>query len=252
MKIPIVCSQCMTESSPTANFLEFVEFRDDGRYESTCPSNHKSVVILQQQKVELLFEIGAYALLDGYYREAVTSFTSCLERFYEFFMNVICIEKVIDEEAYKKAWDLITRQSERQLGAFVFTYLLEYGKSPILIDDKKVAFRNKVIHEGKIPTRQEAINYGQSVLDFIRPILGELKENYSKSIRQTIFQHVKKCRDLGGRDIPHSSLAIKTIISLSVEDQGYDTQPLDEILTSKRKWWESFTKEFLMERGGIE
>ena len=53
-----------------------LEFRDDGRYEITCPKGHSSFTIPQQQKFELLFDIGAYAITDGYYREAISSFTS--------------------------------------------------------------------------------------------------------------------------------------------------------------------------------
>lgn len=64
-----------------------VEVRDENHYALTCPKGHRNVVVLQQQKFEVLFEIGAHAIEDGYYREAVSSFTASLERFYEFFVR---------------------------------------------------------------------------------------------------------------------------------------------------------------------
>ncbi|RKR31632.1 hypothetical protein [Paraburkholderia sp. BL17N1] len=47
----------------------------------------QTLVDLRQQKYEALFQIGAYATEDGYYREPVSSFTASLERFYEFFVR---------------------------------------------------------------------------------------------------------------------------------------------------------------------
>ncbi len=87
----------MIDDISSARPIAAIEFRDDGRYEVTCPKGHKSVTILQQQKFEVLFDIGAYAIVDGYYREAVSSFTSSLERFYEFFVKAVLLNKGIGE-----------------------------------------------------------------------------------------------------------------------------------------------------------
>lgn len=92
MKLPIACMECV--KGGTIPTLVTVEFRDDGRYETTCRNGHKSVVLLQEQKFELLFEIGAYAIQDGYYREAVSSFTSSLERFTNFLLEPFYLKKV--------------------------------------------------------------------------------------------------------------------------------------------------------------
>jgi hypothetical protein len=76
VKLPLTCAQCMVENISEAHPVASVEFRDDGRYEVQCPRGHRSITILQQQKFEVLFQIGAYAIADGYYREAVSSFAS--------------------------------------------------------------------------------------------------------------------------------------------------------------------------------
>ncbi len=69
-----------------------INIRDDGIYEATCPEGHKTYTLLQQLLFEVLFDIGAYAITDGYYREAVSSFTASLERFYEFYVKVISLK----------------------------------------------------------------------------------------------------------------------------------------------------------------
>src|SRR5690606_34252006 len=117
------------------------------------------------------FDIGAYAIVDGYYREAVSSFTSSLERVYEFFIKVICSSRGIDWNIIQKTWSLVSSQSERQLGAFIFIYLQEMGEKPALLHPDHIKFRNQVIHKGQIPTKQEALEYGQAILDLIRPLL---------------------------------------------------------------------------------
>jgi len=226
----------MIEDATSDKYITAVEVRNDGRYEVTCSKGHKSVTILQEQKFEVLFDIGAYAIVDGYYREAVSSFTSSLERFYEFVIMAVLFDKGISEEDLKKAWKLVERQSPRQIGAFIFIYLTEFGMPPILLSRDNVDFRDEVIHQGRIPTRQEALNYGQAVLDVVRPVLKQVKKKYPNGVQKTVFQHLKDCR-LDANDIcPVSTMTIRTILSLAVAEPGYDERSLEESLTDLRRW----------------
>ncbi|MGL5998259.1 MAG: hypothetical protein ACRC1I_17390 [Pseudomonas proteolytica] len=83
MQLTLSCVQCLQENGRPGG-ASHIEVRDDGCYMATCLSGHRTVTVLQQHKFGVLFEIGAHAILDGYYREAVSSFTSSLERFYEY------------------------------------------------------------------------------------------------------------------------------------------------------------------------
>ncbi|MBI2412689.1 MAG: hypothetical protein HYV24_05720 [Deltaproteobacteria bacterium] len=208
-----MCSQCINNDIASEHPIVAIEFRDDGRYEITCPKGHKSVTILQQQRFEILYEIGACAIIDGYYREAVSSFTSSLENFYEFFIKAVLFEKGIEKEMFISCWKQVAGKSERQLGAFVFLYLSEFGEVPILLDTKKVEFRNSVIHKGKIPTRAEALIYGQDVLNILRPIIKQLKTKYDKGVQEAVGQHLIQCRK--ENDHPVTTMGISTILSLT-------------------------------------
>lgn len=236
MKLPMTCMQCLSEKGRPSEEFSFVEFRDDGRYDFTCINGHQTTTILQQQKFEILFDIGAYAILDGYYREAVSSFTSSLERFYEFYIKVLSIERKIDEKIFMTSWKMVAKQSERQFGAFIFLYTLEHGKSPILLSTANVEFRNDVIHKGLIPTKAEALSYGNDVLNVIRPVLKNLKENYKDSIGKAVFQHLNKRRIDSDKDKSVATMSISTILSLSVFDTAHDEQTLEKALLTLKKF----------------
>jgi hypothetical protein len=236
MRLQLVCAQCMREDVSSAGIVTSIEFRDDGRYEVACEKGHRALTILQQLKFEILFDIGAYAILDGYYREAVSSFTSSLERFYEFFIKAVLRQIEIDEEGLATAWRLVAGQSERQLGAFALLYVREFGRAPSLLTNAKVSFRNDVIHKGRIPKRQEAIDYGQAVLDIVRPILRETKEKYPQGVEKSVFQHLRDCRGAADDGQAVATMAIPTILSLSVAEPGHDQRPMDQVLAALRPW----------------
>jgi hypothetical protein len=234
MRLPIICAQCMREDLASARPFMTMEWHDDGRYEATCSKGHKSITVLQEQKFELLFDIGAYALADGYYREAVSSFASSLERFYEFFITAVLLEKGVGGDMIQQTWKHVANLSERQLGAFIFLHLSELYKCPPVLGPKSVNFRNAVIHKGKIPSRAEALKYGQEILDLVRPLVQELKQRSPKGVQATIFQHIKRSHPDPTR--PSGTMAIATIISLSRDDKAYNERSLDAALRDLKRW----------------
>lgn len=239
MKLPIICLTCAIQGQGDASGkpTEVVEIRDDGRYETICPNGHKLIIVLQQLKFEVLFEIGAYAITDGYHREAVSSFTSSLERFYEFVIRLIWHAKGLREETTDAVWESIRKQSERQLGAFIGLYSSEFQKSPKLLTTKQTQFRNEVIHAGKIPTRSEAVDFGQAVLDLIRPIFREAKAKYPDGIHKIVSDYIMQCRNSGGNpDQKVSTMCVDTIISISNADPEHDKRPLEIALADLQKW----------------
>lgn len=214
-------------------YPKYVELRDDGRYEFTCEKGHTTVTIVQEQKFEVLFDLGAYAIIDGYYREAVASFTSSLERFYEFFIKAVLFEDGLEEAIVTETWKKVSSQSERQLGAFIFLYLKCFGEKPSLLRGKQITFRNEVIHKGKIPSRREAIEYGQEVLDAVRPILRRVKASLPNGVEQTVFHHLMASRKANEAQ-PVGTMSIATILSLN---DGSGKEPTLEEALLEKQWW---------------
>ena len=120
------------------------------------------------------------ALLDGYTREAVSSFAVALERFYEYWVKAHLLYAEVTPGELDAAWKQVSAQSERQLGAFAVLYLREYGTRAPLLPQSATEFRNKVIHKGYISTRAETLKYGDQVLQYMATLYRQLyKSRYA-------------------------------------------------------------------------
>lgn len=229
MKLPLICTECVMTGQFTDLFQE-VEVQEGNLYELVCRNGHQSSVIVQTPKFEMLFEIGAAAILDGYYREAISSFAASLERLYEFFVTVALIQREIPDETIASLWKQ-ANLSERQLGAFIVMYTLETGQAPPLLSGERTKFRNKVIHQGRIPTRAEAISFGQDVLQLIRDVMLVVAERLPRGMLEaTMRPMVEATRKRQNTTKPAVTMAPTTIVGISVSDASHHTRSLAEAL----------------------
>jgi hypothetical protein len=156
-----------------------------------CSRHHKSALLLQSQKFEVLLESGANALTAGFTLEAAASFSSALERFYEFCVKVISVHKNMSQEVYEQMFKEMANQSERQLGAFLALHAVQFGTA--YVPNKKIVeFRNSVIHKGRIPNPDEARAFCDKVYDEIFVLSAKLKQNCSSAINEVVTQDLKK------------------------------------------------------------
>ncbi|HYI47533.1 MAG TPA: hypothetical protein VEX35_03625 [Allosphingosinicella sp.] len=178
MPILISCPTCQDPESKIP-----VRVQNQGRARASCAKGHTIAIVLCHPQFDLLAQIAAEAIVDGYYRDAVSSFAASLERFYEFYFRVISKKNGILEDQVEQAWKRVARQSERQLGLFIGAYLSETGVAPPLLSEKSCAFRNSVIHQGSIPTEAEAIEFGQQVIDVSYPIARDIYSRFPEEVR---------------------------------------------------------------------
>jgi hypothetical protein len=238
--MPLICAECMHDDPASANFIASSEINESNVYDVRCPKGHQSYVVLQQLKFEILFDIGASALLDGYHREAVSSFTSSFERFCEFFIRASFLENGYAANDIEAAWKEMAKQSERQLGAYVAVYLRECGGVPLLLNSNKIKFRNSVIHQGRIPTRSEAVTYGEEILGAIRPALTIAKLKFPKGVEQLTLSHMVAAHLTIKPGVRTSTSCMPTILSLSRSEAPHSEQKLEEALSELRMWnWQS-------------
>jgi hypothetical protein len=232
MRLAITCMGCFQADGKPSDEAVSVEMRDDGLYSVTCHRGHTTVTAIQEQKFEILFDLGAMALLDGYPREAVSSIASALERFYEYYIQVLCLKHGVTYDAFSDAWKPVSRQSERQLGAFLFLYLLENKKPlhPSIVDARPTTgsggkgqltwteFRNNVTHKGYIPSTDEVLLYGDLVYQFIYRLVKELRSSAAEFMQNATFHHLKRAHEAAaGAQV--STMTIPTLVSLVRVDQ---------------------------------
>lgn len=208
MKLRVLCTSCTT---PYVDEHPLVEQRDDALYRVTCSQGHETVVWLQNFKFELLLDSGGMALLDGYKYEAVSSISASFERFLEFYIQVIIRKREISSEAFDCTWKRVKKQSERQIGSFLFVYLLENKRSPNFIEEERFAFRNNVIHQGYIPAYEEVIAYGERIFQFIRELLNELKATSQDGLRLKLME-ISRQASTAHANLPFSVMHIPTMI----------------------------------------
>jgi len=197
MIVRLFCPKCAYEASKHFDGQTEIEvpvpvsrLSDNGQYEVHCGKGHVSTVVLDNVKFELLFEMGLNAIVDGYPKEAVSSFASALERFYEFYWRVAMHHFNISKEQIEKAWKPLSKLSERQIGAYSTAVTLLTKEAPSLLNpNKHVPFRNKVIHSGYVPTEEEAISFGDTVKQLIEDDLDKLRQLASDSL-ESVYQEL--------------------------------------------------------------
>lgn len=189
MKVFMVCRQCVAEG--LAFGVSLVEVTDNFQYELVCSHGHRSTSVLQQLRFEVLFEIGTNAILDGYYREAVVSFASSLERFYEF--AIMSLLRGDDErrDLPEQCWKPVAKSSERQLGVFIGAWAFAFGKCPTVLSNDWASFRNNVVHNGEIPSKAKAVEFGEVILKQLRSQMGALTDNYGERVNREVSRHVR-------------------------------------------------------------
>ncbi len=230
MRIYIPCMECFRIDSAPSRDFKVAEYHDSGIYETTCGKGHQTRTILNEQKWEVLSNVAAFALDDGYYREAVASFAACLERFHEFFLRAVTHQKAPGK--FEEAWPSVSNQSERQLGAFIFMWLGEFGEVPAIPDRKQVEFRNKVIHKGHLPDRAEAMWYGECIYHLIRSQIEIMQSRLSGPMGQVIRIEMAKKRSEPDRLI---SLSIPTLLSLSSSMKQDFPKALSDLYEGSRR-----------------
>lgn len=184
MIVKLFCPKCVYENAKGFDGhatldvpVPLTRLSDSGEYEVKCGKGHISSVILDNVKFELLFEMGLNAIVDGYPREAVSSFASALERFYEYYWRVVMEHQGIIKDAIDSSWKPLSKMSERQVGAYVTAATILTKTPPDLLNTNKEApFRNKVIHNGYVPTNEEAISFGNVIMTLLNNDIEKLHE----------------------------------------------------------------------------
>ena len=70
MKTLATCMACSAEHGHPGNEIFLLPYYDDRIAYVTCSQGHKSAIVLQSAKFEVLLESGANALADGFTLEA--------------------------------------------------------------------------------------------------------------------------------------------------------------------------------------
>jgi len=169
------------EQAPTPELFLAGRMQDSGAVFVECSKGHRSAVVYNHHRYEVLFTSGTAAYQDGYSNEAVSTMAASLERAFEFFVRVYSRKLSIEPETIDAFWKLVSRQSERQLGAFLVLWLQDTGE-PFRIPQDLTELRNKVLHQGYIPSESETHRFAEQVFALLKTIVNRLQATASHEI----------------------------------------------------------------------
>lgn len=228
MKLNFQCSKCFMENITTNNF---VQIQEDDLYEFHCTKNHRNIYFVNNEKFELLIESAINAIIDGYYREAISAMVASLERLQEFVINIILKKNNFTQNQFLTAWKTVRRHSERQHGSFTFTYFLEFRELPDSLSENEKAFRNNVIHNGYFPSYDETLIFGQRILDIIYNILKKLRDTSENIIREYAVEESKiKLQMIEDRGESPFTYQMRNIINLHWDISSFKKNDLKEYI----------------------
>jgi len=214
MRVRLACVVCMKVPGRKSLRFEMAELDDRGLYQLTCEAGHSVSFCLQNFNFELLFELGCHAIVDGYYREAVSSFASALERLYEFYVETICEAAGTSAVVFQASWKKVANQSERQLGAYLFTYAREENAEAPTLSEKDVKFRNGVVHKGRFPPLGETMESRNRVWEIMHSILLRLRSAHGSVVEKLVHRQVARAQALAPAGSEIVSLLQGTLVTV--------------------------------------
>ncbi|MEQ1517623.1 MAG: hypothetical protein ABL931_14160 [Usitatibacteraceae bacterium] len=231
MKIFAMCMECQKELGHPSFEPIIADYFNDAVAYIECSKGHKSAVLLQSQKFEILLESSVNALLEGYTIEAASTLSAAYERFFEFAINVFCKKNAITKLALEETFKQVSKQSERQIGGFLFLHLLIFGTHYTL--NKKIPeLRNKVIHQGYIPTPEEVITFGEQIYQEIFSITQLIQSRLPNEMQQVIMADLQSKSEKLPAETPRATSSGVMFFSLSMAEQK---KTFHEALASYKK-----------------
>ncbi|MDD3200302.1 MAG: hypothetical protein PHN73_08400 [Eubacteriales bacterium] len=159
MKFKVRCYACDKE-------LDF-EITNDLLQKLVCDCcKTEQNIFLQNDPYQIFFDMGVISCKKDFFIEAVVYFSLALERYYEHAIKGIFSILGICEDDICGLWKEMENQSERQYSSFITLFLIVCGE--VKPEDTKMkAFRNSVVHKGRIPSRKQTKDFGKYVYDRI-------------------------------------------------------------------------------------
>jgi hypothetical protein len=235
MKIFAMCMECQKELGIPSFEPIITDFYEEAYTVIVCSRGHKSALLLQSQKFEILLESAANALLEGYTLEAATSLSSAYERFFEFAINVFCKKSNSPKLSFEKTFEQVSKQSERQLGAFLFLHLIILG-SNYQLSKKIPTLRNKVIHQGYIPTPNEVLRFGELIYQEISSLTNLLNAHLSDEVQQVVTNTLQERSEKIPKDMPRATTTGTMFFSLaSINRKGTFQEALSSYAECREK-----------------
>lgn len=218
MKVFTMCMECQRELGHPSFEPIIADYYEEATAFIECTRGHRSAILLQSQKFEVLLESAANALIEGYTLEAASSLSSAYERVFEFAINVFCKKSGVSKTELNETFKHVKKHSERQIGAFLFLHLFIFGKS-YLFNTKIPKQRNKFIHQGHIPTPNEVIKFGEMIYQEIFGITKIIQSDCEAEMHEVIHDDLQLRVNKLPENMPRATTTGTIFFSLAMTER---------------------------------
>lgn len=246
MKMFACCAECMKMNPVAKVSLGIGNLKEEGYIDFTCKYGHHCNIFLQEFKFEYLFYQAIKHFVIAEYEESVMLFANSLERFYEFFIklyarNMTHKDEYIDNTLINKT----LKFSERQLGAFNLLYFIIFKDVPPNLSEKKVNFRNNVVHNGKLILEEEAFEFGNEVHKIITDTIAKIKTRDKNIISTETDARIKNLNDYCIKNNIKIDGTAKNYINFTIVNE---ISTFEDLIESARKMEKTLSPIAIQER----
>lgn len=188
-----MCTRCLAEGDISAS-LSLSEVNDDNFYIFTCSKGHLTTLSSQHPKFNILFELGVSNFAEKNYREVIFNIHSALESFYNYAIELICVDILKNPIAFDASKKHAKKYSERLFGAFIFLWNMNIQTPIEKIDDKFTKIRNEITHNGLIPTQEITLEYLTAIAKWLVECMAVLERDNNEEQIQFVFRQLSNSR----------------------------------------------------------
>ncbi|OVZ89924.1 hypothetical protein CBW58_18055 [Yersinia frederiksenii] len=203
MRITISCPKCFMENQhkePLSYHTKYeIDYFDDRLVSLSCEASHKISIGIKNEKFQILFSSSIDTYLSGHSIESTSSAWAAFERFIEFMIRTFTYSHMIGKECFEASFKDVAKMSERQVGGFIFLYLLSV-KTPYNYEsrlNKIKQKRNEFIHNGTIPDLNSTLEFLEVIYNEILYILSEVFKHpeLRDAMTQVLYERRPKSPD---------------------------------------------------------
>ena len=231
MEILVGCPKCHEQD----NSFFTVEI-DEGFFKGKdvcCNNNHKTFFISQDNRYQYLFQQAIESYNLGFYIESFNALHSGLDAYKKNFLAAFLYNESKDIDKVNYCLKSLNR-SERIAGAFSSAFFsLSNGNSIEELPNKVVNFRNIVVHDGIIPSKNDCEKAGNLIFKIVSQANAVLWDRFDKEID---FHPIMQVYQMENTNSILSKKGFKTTFENpeEYEQRGYISHVLSlNILSSK-------------------
>jgi len=159
----------------------------DGVLQVICPKCKETIIVVNQcLQFEIYLQCAVERFLTADYAEAVFLLAKSREAFVEFVIDLLCYERGLNVDLNKNGLHL----SERRYGFLDGLYFMRFG-DVINLNAWNMEIRNKIMHNGIYPKRQDVVNFGNNILQFFYKVIDKIKSEIAYDVYMGYVHSVK-------------------------------------------------------------